>query len=166
MSAAEKRKLMIYRIPKHERQYDTYVKLHQLWYQYIRNVLALDKIHPASLCPQVAGSKLASADLHGAKLEVVRSRCVSRIGLCGIVVRDQRFVFELITTENRLITVPKENTVFKLSLPVHEHDLLELAHGKEESVPVLTFELYGTQWIARAPDRATKKQKTHIAADL
>jgi ribonuclease P protein subunit POP4 len=44
-----------------------------------------------------AGAMLASADMHGAMVEVVRSRCVSRVGVRGIVVRDCKHVFEIVT---------------------------------------------------------------------
>lgn len=46
---------------------------------------------------QSAGSRLASADFHGAEVEVVRSRCVGRVGVRGIVVRDTKFTFEVVT---------------------------------------------------------------------
>lgn len=51
---------------------------------------------------QGAGQVLVSADFHGAEVEVVRSRCVSRVGLRGIVVRDTKFTFEIITKANEL----------------------------------------------------------------
>ena len=49
-----------------------------------------------------AGSKLASADFHGAEVTIVRSRCVGMVGLAGIVVRDTKFTFQIITNKNEL----------------------------------------------------------------
>ena len=49
-----------------------------------------------------AGSVLASADYHGAEVTVVRSRCVGMVGLAGIVVRDTKFTFQIITKKNQL----------------------------------------------------------------
>lgn len=43
------------------------------------------------------GSKLVSADFHGAEIEVVRSRCAGRVGMRGIVVRDTKFTFVVVT---------------------------------------------------------------------
>lgn len=43
------------------------------------------------------GSKLVSADFHGAEVEVVRSRCAGRVGVRGIVVRDTKFTFVVVT---------------------------------------------------------------------
>lgn len=51
----------------------------------------------AYVTAQSSGSMLASADFHGAEVEVVRSRCVSRVGVRGIVVRDTKFTFEVVT---------------------------------------------------------------------
>ena len=51
---------------------------------------------------QGAGSKLASADFHGAEVEVVRSGCVGRVGTRGIVVKDTKFTFEVVTRANVL----------------------------------------------------------------
>lgn len=51
----------------------------------------------AYVTAQSAGSKLASADFHGAEVEVVRSRCAGRVGVRGIVVRDTKFTFEVVT---------------------------------------------------------------------
>ena len=42
--------------------------------------------------------RLCSADFHGAEVEVVRSRCVGRVGLKGIVLKDTKFTFEIITS--------------------------------------------------------------------
>lgn len=48
------------------------------------------------------GSKLVSADFHGAEIEVVRSRCGGRVGVKGIVVKDTKFTF-VIVTENDVV---------------------------------------------------------------
>lgn len=45
------------------------------------------------------GAKLASADYHGAVLEVVRSRCVSRVGVKGVCVKETRGMFYLVGVE-------------------------------------------------------------------
>jgi hypothetical protein len=42
------------------------------------------------------GARIASADFHGAMVEVVRSRCVGRVGIRGVVVRDGKFAFVVV----------------------------------------------------------------------
>lgn len=165
LSAREKRALCIYEIPKTEQKYAIYEPLHQMWTGYIHEVLGEN-------CTPVdsgAVAKLVSADFHGAELEVVRSRCVSRIGLKGIVVRDSKFVFQIITRNDVLKVIPKEHTVFKFELPPPgQVGLVEGAGegsgGREEKN--LVFELHGDQFQYRAADRANKKFKTHFLPDL
>ena len=48
------------------------------------------------------GSKLVSADFHGAEVEVVRSRCAGRVGVRGIVVRDTKFTFVVVTERDEV----------------------------------------------------------------
>lgn len=67
----------------------------------MREVLGLnDATRDVYITPNSSGQMLASADMHGALVRVVRSRCVSRVGLEGIIVRDTRFTFEIITKRN------------------------------------------------------------------
>lgn len=101
LSAAQKRKLCLNEIPKEQQKYAIYEPLHNLWVGYMREVLGLSNTQKATyITPGTSGQMLATADMHGALLTVVRSRCVSRVGLEGIVVRDTRFTFEIITPRN------------------------------------------------------------------
>lgn len=52
--------------------------------------------------PASHGAKLVSADFHGAEVEVVRSRCASRVGVKGIVARDTKFTFEVVTEKDEV----------------------------------------------------------------
>jgi ribonuclease P protein subunit POP4 len=88
----------------------------------------------------------------------VRSRCVSRVGVQGIVVKDSKFAFEIITSGNSLKLVPKEHTIFKFVVPRPGN---EGGEGKD-----LVFELHGDQFIYRAADRANRKFKGHFLPDL
>lgn len=102
LSAKEKRILGIYEIPKESQKYDIYVPLYRMWLGYIWEILGMVKGKQIWVTGQTAGGKLASADFHGAKLMVVRSKCVSTVGLHGIVVRDTKFTFQIITKGNEL----------------------------------------------------------------
>lgn len=102
MSAKERRISGIYEINKDAQKYDIYVPLHRMWVGYIWEILGIREGEEAHLTPQNGGSKLASADYHGAELMVVRSRCVGLVGLAGIVVRDTKFTFQIITLKNEL----------------------------------------------------------------
>ena len=108
---------------------------------------------------------LVSADYHGSLLEVVRSRCASRVGLKGIVIKDTKFTFEIVTKKDVLKTVPKEHTVFRFEVPFEPR----LAEGDAQQAEVtkpLIFEIHGGQFESRAPDRANKKFRWHLDPDL
>ncbi|CZT17968.1 related to ribonuclease P protein subunit p29 [Ramularia collo-cygni] len=151
LSAKQKRALCIYDIPASQQKYSIYEPLHTMWCTYMREVLGERSYVDAN----IAGPLLISADYHGALLEVARSRCVSRVGLRGIVVKDTRFTFEMITENNEVKKVPKEHTLFKFELP-----------RKEEDCKAMVFEIHGSQFESRAPDRANRKFKMHIDPDL
>ena len=104
LSAKEKRKLGIYDIPKNAQKYEIYAPLHHLWVGYMWEILGLKEGEKNYLTAQSVGSKLASADFHGAELQVVRSRCSGRVGCKGIVVKDTKYTFEVITKKNILIS--------------------------------------------------------------
>lgn len=125
-----------------------------MWLGYIWEVLGEN-------CVPVTGgaaAKLCSADFHGAELKVVRSRCVSRVGVQGIVTKDSKFAFEVITKDDGRKLLPKEHTVFRFVIP---------RPGKEGAEKKdLVFELHGNQFIHRAADRANRKFKSHFLPDL
>ncbi len=173
LSAREKRALCIYDIPKSERRYALYQPLHRLWIGYVQEVLADSRRRPVE---GAAVARLASADFHGAELQVVRSRCVSRVGVRGIVVRDSKFVFVVVTRADEVKTLPKEHTLFRFEVPpLGGADAEDAEDGggeggdggrKGNGLGNLVFELHGDQFRYRAADRANKKFKTHFLPDL
>lgn len=151
LSAKQKRALCIYDIPESQRKYSIYEPLHTMWCTYMREVLGERSYVDAN----IAGPLLVSADYHGALIEVVRSRCVSRVGLKGIVVKDTKFTFEMITEKNEVKKVPKEHSLFRFEVP-----------RKEGEGKAMVFEIHGSQFESRAPERANRKFKMHIDPDL
>lgn len=103
LSAREKRISGIHDIPKEECKYEIFQGLHKLWVEYMHEVLDI-KDRKTNNIPQITaqihGVKLASADFHGAEIEVVRSRCAGRVGTKGIVVRDTKFTFVIVTEKD------------------------------------------------------------------
>lgn len=118
-------------------------------------------------------AKICSADFHGAEIEVVRSRCVSRVGVKGIVVKDSRGVFEVVAKSDGLKILPKEGTVFRFTIPLPVSINVaqeEKKYGESETevkdTKDLVFELYGEQFQYRAADRANRKFKSHFLPDI
>ncbi|KAL4904966.1 hypothetical protein BDW74DRAFT_24586 [Aspergillus multicolor] len=193
LSAREKRESGVYKLPKEECKYEIFKGLNQMWVEYMLEILDLgpggggwrvqqqqqekkkengqektqEKTQkPRKLVSALAhGSKLVSADFHGAEMEVVRSRCPGRVGLKGIVVRDTKFTFVVVTAKDEMKTIPKEQTVFRFCVPLPDNkgaaekqSSEEDGEGGEESRK-LVFELHGSQFQNRPVDRANKKFK-------
>ena len=106
LSAKEKRVLGIHDIPKGSRKYEIYEPLHRMWLGYMREILGFEDGKSAYISAQTKGSLLASADYHGAQVLVIRARCAGLVGLEGIVVKDTKFTFQLITKRNELKSKP------------------------------------------------------------
>ncbi|KAL8910905.1 MAG: hypothetical protein Q9171_003860 [Xanthocarpia ochracea] len=173
LSAKEKRVTGIYEISKESQNYDIYVPLYQMWLGYIWEILGMVIGKQTWVTAQAAGAKLASADFHGAKLMVVRSKCVNTVGLKGIVVRDTKFTFKIITEKNELKTIPKTHTIFRFSIPqpdaateVSEPEATKDIPDDGPGTSDLIFELHGSSFEHRAIDRATKKFKQRNMTEL
>ncbi|KAJ5159904.1 uncharacterized protein N7482_006908 [Penicillium canariense] len=165
LSAREKRSSGLYDLPKEECKHAIFKGLHALWVGYMQEILDL-KVGGRNglVTPMSHGAKLVSADYHGAEVEVVRSRCASRVGVQGIVVRDTKFTFVIVTEKDEVKTIPKEHTVFRFTVPLPS--TTESAEGENnqqkptpEAPKPLVFELHGSQFENRPVDRANKKFK-------
>lgn len=84
---------------------------------------------------------------------------MSRVGLEGIVVRDTRFTFDLITKNNVIKSIPKEHTIFRFEVPL-------LSNEGEPPKKPLTFDINAEQFQTRAADRANKKFRIHYQPDI
>lgn len=134
--------------------------LHRLWVGYIREILGSE----AYTGGEGAAAKLASADFHGAGVEVVRSGCVSRVGIEGIVVKDSKFAFEIVTRKGARKLVPKEGTVFRFGVPMP----VVVGSGMKEGerMEKMVFEVHGEQFQFRSADRASRKFRAHFSKKL
>ncbi|CZR63397.1 related to ribonuclease P protein subunit p29 [Phialocephala subalpina] len=176
LSARQKRSLCLYDIPKENQKYSLYEGLHKLWIGYMQEIL-FDGDGERCL-GQGEAAKLCAADFHGAEVEVVRSRCVSRVGVKGVVVRDSKGLFVVVTKGDKVKSIPKEGTVFRVRVPRPKKEEPKEVNGgdgrvedgaeKEETGNTrdVVFELHGNQFQYRATDRANRKFKTHFLPDL
>ncbi|KAL4802363.1 hypothetical protein BDV18DRAFT_65633 [Aspergillus unguis] len=168
LSAREKRESGIYKLPKEECKYETFKVLNAMWAEYMREILDLGPgggawKHPGPngklITASSHGSKLVSADFHGAEVEVVRSRCAGRVGISGIVVRDTKFTFVVVTAADGVKTIPKEQTVFRFCVPLPDSKDGEEKKDSEGDDNKVVLELHGSQFQNRPVDRANKKFK-------
>lgn len=145
LNAQQKRAMKVFQInPEHQR-YELFLPLHELWRQYIIDLCG--GLNERS-SPQTVQQKLLKADLHGAILTVVRSKCPSYVGTTGILVQEFKHVFKLITKEDSLKVIPKRNSVF----------------GVE--VNGFVSHIYGNKFKQRASERSAKKFKMRGTIDL
>ncbi|KAL5601397.1 hypothetical protein BROUX41_002616 [Berkeleyomyces rouxiae] len=174
LSARSARRLGLYALPRAGLQHATFAPLKALWEAYVRDLLGSDLYESrGGGGGSVAAAKLAAAEFHGAEVEVCRSRCTTRVGLKGIVVKDAQQTFELITEKNKVRVVPKEGTTFRVRIPVPRQngqstetpgdaDKTEGVDEKAKPDEVFVFEILGDQFMYRAPDRVNKKFKNHF----
>ncbi|KAJ6788775.1 hypothetical protein PWT90_06354 [Aphanocladium album] len=158
LSSRQRRNLGLHDVPATGQSYDIYAGLNKLWVSYARELLGRE-IYTGGTG---AAAKLASAELHGATAEVVRSRCAGRVGIQGIIVRDRKFVIEIITKNRGLKIVPKDGTTFKIQVPAP----LEDNTAESEVSQVFAFEVHGDQLMLRSADRANRKFKQHFLKNL
>ena len=174
LSSRQRRALGLHDVPKEggggqqKQKYAVFEPLHKLWLGYVREILGAELYTGGG--GQGAAARLCSADFHGAVVEVTRSRCPSRVGIRGIVVKDSRFVFEVITRKNRVKIVPKEGTVFRVDVPAEDAPAAAAADdddGEGEGVrKPFSFEIHGDQFQHRSADRTNKKFKAHFLENL
>ncbi|KAJ1941487.1 hypothetical protein GGF37_003532 [Kickxella alabastrina] len=157
ITAKEKRALNIYEIPKEARRYDLFLPLNLMWNTYVDTLLAGKQQKTAAQMllsgdyknqQQMLG-RLIKADMHGARVSVVRAKCPNFIGISGIVAQETKNVFKIITQEDTLAVVPKARCVFSL----------EFSSGAQCLI-------YGDQFAFRASERSSKKFKPKPSIDL
>lgn len=174
LSSREKRALRLYHVPVANQKYAVYEPLREMWNAYILEVLSNEE---GKLCLPVTAqmtTKLCAADYHGSYLRVVRSGCVSRVGIVGIVIKDSRGAFEIITASNKIKVVPKENTTFEVRLRVPRSAASSTMAAESTPATIasldnyseVVFEIIGNNFMHRAADRATKKFRWHFSKDL
>ncbi|KIW44069.1 uncharacterized protein PV06_05108 [Exophiala oligosperma] len=193
LGAKEKRDMGVFELHKDEIKYDVYKNLHDMWNAYMLEVLGYTKDGKVvegrldkKLTAQSAGGLLASADFHGATLQVVSATDVGKVGIEGIVVRDTKYTFVLVTKKDKVKTIPKRDCVFRyqVELPPPREGPGETADSPDdvqsrlqekskstgqvddretENKPKsLTFEVHGNQFEFRPADRASRKFKWKV----
>lgn len=153
LSSRQRRALGLHDIPKQGQRYEVFEPLNKLWQGYARELLG-NEIYTGG---SGAAAKLSSAELHGAEAEVVRSGCPGRVGIKGIIIRDRKFVFELITKTRGVKTIPKEGTTFRIEV--------QDPNGDENATP-FAFDVLGDQLMIRSADRANRKFKQHFLSNV
>ncbi|XP_051500974.1 ribonuclease P protein subunit p29 [Myxocyprinus asiaticus] len=145
LNAKERRQLKVFQLKPEHQKYELFLPLHELWKQYI--VELCGGLKPESN-PQMIQQKFLKADFHGAILKVVRSKCPSYVGLTGILVQELKYIFKIITKEDKLKGIPKRNSVFSVE------------------IGDFVTHIYGSKFELRSSERSAKKFKVKGTIDL
>ncbi|KAH7035802.1 putative rRNA and tRNA processing protein [Microdochium trichocladiopsis] len=167
LSARQRRRMGLYDLPRDKQAYAVFEPLHALWLGYIREILGNELFTGG----QTAAAKLASADIHGARVRVSRSSCPSRVGIEGIVVRDSRYAVQIVTRKNTVKLVPKEGTIFRVEVPAPGKPITTTSkqtqpHADSGQDEIFVFEILGDQFQTRSADRANRKFRAHFLDNL
>ncbi|XP_078066932.1 ribonuclease P protein subunit p29 [Mustelus asterias] len=145
LSAKERRELRIFELKPEQQRYELFLPLHELWKQYIRDLC--NGLKP-DMQTQMIQTKLLKADFHGAIVTVMKSKCPSYVGATGIILQEMKHIFKIITKENKLKVIPKQNSVFSVE------------------IDGFVSYIYGSKFQLRSSERSAKKFKGKGSIDL
>ncbi|CAK9796513.1 Ribonuclease P protein subunit p29 [Anthophora plagiata] len=108
-------------ISKGDLKYTDLLPLHQLWLNYMQQVLGTKFFtnipkDPTDSNWENVNQHLVKADFHGAKISVVGSKCPTLVGLKGIVIQDTKNTFRICGKDNIVRTIPKDVVIMKIDL--------------------------------------------------
>jgi len=132
--------LRCYNLTPRKLRAEEFQHLHNLWTSYVSEVLARD-----TKIPDIQG-KLSRIDMHGAILEVSESKCDSYVGIKGIVIKETKNTFLIVTDSDIVKRVPKADTVFQVHIPK----------------PAGVMEVIGNNFISRPAERSCRKIKAFV----
>lgn len=150
LTRKEKKSLGFYVLPRNSVKYNDVLPMHEIWTDYISQMLELDKPIPdcTSKSWENFAQTLYKADFHGSMLNVIRSKCPSYISKRGICIMDTRNTFKIVSKDNVVTTIPKRECVFEMC------------------VRNVIITLFGKHLCVRPAERSTKKVKSHLHPDL
>ncbi|XP_055350524.1 ribonuclease P protein subunit p29-like [Paramacrobiotus metropolitanus] len=133
----ERKELKVFDIPKEQQKFSIFEPLHALWCGYMEEAFRLSHLQSSGV--NNTQEDLTKADYHGAMLKVVESNNPSLVGVEGIVTRETRNTFHLITRADQLKIIPKSVCTF------------------EYAVGNVRVKIYGVNFCSRPADRIKRK---------
>ncbi|KAJ7305573.1 Rof/RNase P-like protein [Mycena albidolilacea] len=179
------RELGLWGFDESQAKFALFLPLHHLWMGYMSELLNLPQ--PSSGAPRplqgaVIHPKLLKADFHGSIITVHQSKNTAILGISGIVIHETEGTFKVVTTEDKLKVLPKQNSIFTFAVPAystlpprHTADapplplpIPEAGEGLQTVLdrPHVRLELHGNQFCFRSADRAGRKFKAKESIEL
>lgn len=103
--------------------YDSLVTFHSMWLEYARELLCIDHYkkqgwtaNPCDTATETIQNKFKKIEYFGAQCEVTASSCTSLVGLKGIIIKESKSCFTVVTKDNLVKNVPKVNSEFMFEI--------------------------------------------------
>jgi len=156
LTAKERRSLGLFRLPKRGLLYSSFLPLHDLWTQYMTELLDLPGLESTGWSPNLLEeprqlqlqTRLCRADLHGALVRVTQASCPSHRDVEGLVVMETKNTLQIIGKDNKLRLIPKLGSSFSYCVGGY------------------LFTLPGSSIDSKPAERATKKLKNKLPLDF
>ncbi|KAJ7865541.1 Rof/RNase P-like protein [Mycena leptocephala] len=176
------RQLGLFGFDQSQAKFALFLPLHHLWLGYMSELLNLPPPSsgpPRPLSGAAIHPKLLKADFHGSIMTVHQSKNTAILGISGIVIHETEGTFKVVTKENKLKVLPKQNTIFTFAVPVYS--TLPATHDANAPLPIpvpaeglqtvldgahMRLELHGNQFCFRSADRAGRKFKAKESIEL
>ncbi|KAH8585099.1 POP4 like ribonuclease P subunit [Cryptosporidium sp. chipmunk genotype I] len=119
--------------------YSHFIPLHQLWKQYIKGLTESNSVNsgPNGVVGARGGrgirfsqlsQSLSQADLHGSMISVISSKNKSCVNVQGIVVKETKETFVIISADDKVRTILKSQSIFGI---VISNDYLVTIYGSQ-----------------------------------
>ncbi|XP_047973875.1 ribonuclease MRP protein subunit POP4 isoform X1 [Salvia hispanica] len=107
MSLKQHKRIGTFDLLQEFHNFDIFKPMHEKWKAYVQKLLKISGKEQLAQC-------FLNADLHGAIILVVQCKTAAYVGLHGIMVRETKETFGIVTEDNRFKVVPKKFSVFML----------------------------------------------------
>ncbi|KAL1566093.1 ribonuclease P [Salvia divinorum] len=107
MSLKQHKSIGTFDLLKEFHNFDIFKPMHEKWKSYVQKLLKISGKEQLAQC-------FLNADLHGAIVLVVQCKTAAYVGLHGIMVRETKETFGIVTEDNKFKVVPKKLSVFML----------------------------------------------------
>ena len=104
------KQLKYFKIPDSCASYSLYLPMNLLWRQYMSSLLENEKTDDSFIL------KFLKADLHGAIVKILCSKCKSYEGKSGIIIKETMKSFKIVTIDNKILTILKQNSIFLIEV--------------------------------------------------
>ncbi|XP_064641555.1 ribonuclease P protein subunit p29-like isoform X2 [Lineus longissimus] len=138
LTTKDKKSARLFEIKPEHQKYELYEPMHQLWKDYMFDLI--DFSHFDFRNPSIQQA-LLKADYHGCILTVTKSKCDSLVGISGIIIQETKNTFKIITKDDKLKVLPKRNSIFTFLLKDY------------------VFNIHGDNFLSKTSMRARKTFK-------